>query len=58
MIGLVESMSQEAESILLDAETGDFMSMKKSCAQTKKNAVLFLNVFKERHNTMADLGAF
>ena len=58
MISLVESMGEEADSILLHAESGDFLAMKKSCAQAKKNAVEFLNVFMERHNTMADLGAF
>ncbi|MDD4127346.1 MAG: hypothetical protein PHV39_06630, partial [Methanomicrobium sp.] len=58
MINLVNSLSGESEIILSYAEAGDFSLMKSSCSQAKKNVVDFLNTFKQRHTTMANLGAF
>lgn len=57
MIELINGLAAEAESILMDAEMGEFQSMKASCNQAKKNVIEFLKIFKDRHTTMADLGA-
>ncbi|WOF15904.1 hypothetical protein F1737_03930 [Methanoplanus sp. FWC-SCC4] len=58
MINIVHDLADDSQNILSSAEFEDFSGMKSECIKVKKKVLEFGKTFRDRHNTMADLGAF